>query len=152
MDPKKALVVVDTDVFVRDLRYIRDRETKTNRRFLDVLAQQGNGVTTIVNLLELCGILSFNLAPGQLKELFFYFPKRYRIQILPIHTLEDPLPAVEIRDLFACISSKMSFGDALVAACIEKFLPGADLFVSWNARHFQHLGIPALTPTQFLRG
>ena len=148
---KAALIVVDTDVFVRDLRYVRDREYKTNRRFLETLRKEQNGTTTIVNLLELCGILSFNLSPSQLKELFFYFPRRYRIQVLPIHTMEKPLPEVEIGKLFERMAGKMSFGDALVAAFIEKFIPGADLFVSWNARHFQTLKIPAVTPAQYLK-
>ncbi len=151
MDKKASLIVVDTDVFVRDLRYVRDRQYKTNRRFLETLRKEQNGTTTIVNLLELCGILSFNLSPSQLKELFFYFPRRYQIEVLPIHTVEGSLPEVEVHKLFDRIESKMSFGDALVAAFIENFIPGADLFVSWNAKHFQSLHILAVTPSQFLK-
>lgn len=151
MDQKAKLIVVDTDVFVRDLRYLRDREYKTNQRFLETIRNGQNGVTTIVNLLEICGILSFNLAPGPLKELFYYFPKRYQVEVLPLHTMQEPLPGVDIGDIFARISRKTSFGDALVTSFIEKFVPGADVFVSWNARHFQQLPIPALTPAQFLK-
>lgn len=151
MDQKAALIVIDTDIFVRDLRYARDREYKTNSRFLETVRKERNAATTLVNLLELCGILSFNLTPAQLKELFFYFPRRYQIEVLPIHTLEDPLPEVEIGKIFERIAGKMSFGDAQIAAFIEKFIPGADMFVSWNARHFQKMQIPAMTPAQFLK-
>ena len=152
MDPKAALIVVDTDIFVRDLRYFRDSNYKINKRFLDHIGKEGSGATTIVNLLEVCGLLSFNLTPAQLKELFFYFPKRYQLEVLPVHTLEGSLPDLEIRNLSEKIGKKMSFVDALVAAIVEKFIPGADLFVSWNARHFKNLQIPVLTPAQFFKG
>lgn len=150
MDQKTALIVVDTDIFIRDLRYSRNRESKTNRRFLETIRKQGNAATTIVNLLEICGILSFNLSPAQLKELFFYFPRRYQVDVLPVHSLDEPLPEIGIGNLFERIGVKLSFGDALVASVIEKFIPGADVFVSWNAKHFQQIHIPSLTPAQFL--
>jgi len=151
VDKKAALVVVDTDVFVRDLRYISDREFKTNRRFLDSLREEQNGATTVVNLLELCGILSFNLNSVQLKELFYYFTERYQIDVLPIHSMDASLPEIQIRNLFGQLAGRMSFGDALIFSVIEKFVPGADIFVSWNARHFQNGRLPALTPSQFLK-
>ncbi len=151
MDQKTKLIVVDTDVFIRDLRYSRDRESTINRRFLDAIRTHGNAATTIVNLLEICGILSFNLSSVQLKELFFYFPRRYQVNVLPLHSLEETLPDIGIGDLFERIGTKLSFGDALIAAVVEKFIPGADVFVSWNAKHFQQMHIPSLTPAQFLK-
>ncbi|MCI0413061.1 hypothetical protein L0222_09700 [bacterium] len=151
MEQKTELIVVDTDIFIRDLRYSRDRESKINRRFLDTIRTQGNAVTTIVNLLEICGILSFNLSPTQLKELFSYFPRRYQVDVLPLHSLEEPLPEVGISNLFEQIGMKLSFGDALIASVIAKYIPGADMFVSWNAKHFQQMHIPSLTPAQILK-
>jgi hypothetical protein len=70
---KQELVLVDTNIFVIDLRYKRDKNFKINRIFLDNIARGKNGFTTIVNLFELCGILSFNLNENQLAELWFYF-------------------------------------------------------------------------------
>lgn len=61
MVAQSELIVVDTNVFVIDLRYPRDRHFSVNRRFLHGLAQTGKGGTTILNVLEVCGILSFNL-------------------------------------------------------------------------------------------
>ena len=151
MDQKTALIVVDTDIFVRDLRYTRDRESKTNRRFLETIRKQGNATTTIVNLLEICGILSFNLPAAKLKELFFYFPQHYGVDVLPVHSLEDSFPEIGTGILFERIGMKLSFGDALVASLVEKYIPGADVFVSWNAKNFQQMSIPSLTPTQFLK-
>ncbi len=65
MDAKQDLVLIDTNIFVIDLRYKRDVYYKTKRRFLDYMAKKRTGFTTIVNLLELWGILSFNLNEKQ---------------------------------------------------------------------------------------
>ena len=73
MGPKQDLVLVDTNLFVIDLRYKRDSNFEINRAFLDLIGEKKNGFTTIVNLLELCGILSFNLNEKQLIELWVYF-------------------------------------------------------------------------------
>jgi len=61
-----------SDIFVRDLRFLRDRDYGANRRFLEALRTAKNGVTTLYNLLEVCGILSFNLNSQQLKELLLF--------------------------------------------------------------------------------
>ena len=51
--PRQDLVLVDTNVFVIDLRYKRDAYYELNRAFLDHMAEQKNSFTTIANLLEL---------------------------------------------------------------------------------------------------
>ena len=151
MDATTGLTVIDTTVFIIDLRYKRDRHFAANRSFLDRIAQARSEATTLFNLLEVCGILSFNLNEKQLQELFSYFPQRYSVDVLPHATLKSPLPALQTEDLFRIISGKTSFGDALIIAAIEKYIPGAACFVSWNARHFAgRLSIPALTPKEFL--
>jgi len=102
-------------------------------------------------LLEVCGILSFNLSEKQLSELFHYFPEHYRLEVFPHSTLESPLPVFKTEDLFKIISTKTAFGDALILSAIQKYVPGATRFVSWNARHFRsRLAIPVLTPREFL--
>lgn len=146
-----GLTVIDTPVFIIDLRYRRDRNFVANRTFLDRVAEKRGGATTIFNLLEVCGILSFNLNKKQLKELFHYFPQHYRLEVLPHSTFDSPLPALKTGDLFEIISMKTGFGDALIVGAIEKYVPGAARFVSWNARHFRgRLSIPTLTPREFL--
>ncbi len=80
------MIFVDTSVFVIALRYTRDRHARTNGAFLRVLADRGGGVTSIVNLLELCGILSFNLNDRQLQALFLHFARRFGVRVLP----QDP--------------------------------------------------------------
>ncbi len=67
MDPKQELILIDTNIFVIDLRYKRDVNFKKNQAFLVEIAQSRSGFTTLANLMGLCGILSFNLNPMQLK-------------------------------------------------------------------------------------
>ncbi len=151
MDTTTGLTVIDTPIFIIDLRYRRDMHFTINRAFLDHVAQTGNGATTTFTLLEVCGILSFNLNDTQLRELFAYFPQRYSIDVLPHATLQSPLPAVQTGDLFDIMLRKASFGDALIIAAIERYLPRATRFVSWNAPHFAgRLALPVLTPEEFL--
>lgn len=151
MDATTGVTVIDTTIFIIDLRYKRDKHFAANRAFLEWVAQTRSGVTTLFNLLEVCGILSFNLNDKQLQELFSYFSRRYAVEVLPHATLQSPLPALQTQDLFRIISEKASFGDALIIAAIEKYLPQATYFVSWNARHFVgRLAIPSVTPQEFL--
>jgi predicted nucleic acid-binding protein len=146
-----GLTVIDTPVFVIDLRYKQDRHFSTNRAFLDRIAKERCAATTIFNLLEVCGILSFNLNDKQLKELFHYFTQHYNVDVLPHSTLESPLPSLNTRDLFDVIAQKTSFGDALIIAAVERHIPGTARFVSWNALHFKgRLSVPAFTPREFL--
>lgn len=150
MEQKAPIIVIDTDVFVRDLRYVRDRNYPVNKRFLELIHNSKSGVTTIFTLLETCGILSFNLNSRQLRELFFYFPKKYGIEILPTHTLDGSMPQINTMAVYAFIDSRMSFGDALISAALETFVPSAEIFVSWNARHFAGLKIKAMTPGEYM--
>ena len=64
MDARQDVVLIDTNIFVIDLRYKRDNYYKTNRAFLAHIAKKRIGFTSTINLLELCGILSFNLNAG----------------------------------------------------------------------------------------
>ena len=146
-----GVTVIDTPVFVIDLRYKRDRNFASNRAFLDRLVEEGHAATTIFNLLEVCGILSFNLSERQLEEMFHYFPQHYNVDVLPHSTLESPLPPLKTGDLFHVIARKTSFGDALIISAVEKHIPGTGCFVSWNARHFKgRLSVPTLTPREYL--
>ena len=86
------MILVDTNVFVIDLRYRRDPLYRLNRRFLDRLAKDGSGATALFNLLEIAGIFSFNLNEEQLMNLLSLFPGHYGIAILPPLDLESNLP------------------------------------------------------------
>jgi predicted nucleic acid-binding protein len=151
--PKQDLVLVDTNIFVIDLRYKRDTNYEINRTFLDHISEKRNGFTTMVNLLELCGILSFNLNEKQLTELWFYFQDRYRVVVLPVPSFETSFPVIEIREIFDLIKGRTSLGDALMISVAKKHLPFVSTMVSWDDAHFESV-FPGtvLTPEKFLIG
>ena len=144
-------VFIDSDLFVRDLRYPRDARTETNRKFLEkVKRQKIRGVTSIFNLLEICGILSFNLSSNDLLLLYADFTNQYNIQILfpadSVGLLQYDIPLI-----FSQIQKKQSLGDAQISYVVERFSKHLSSFVSWNAHHFDRkLPIPVMSPEAFL--
>jgi predicted nucleic acid-binding protein len=151
VDSKEALILIDTNIFVIDLRYKRDAHFNKNRTFLSAIAQSGIGFTTLVNLLEICGILSFNLSQNQLMNLWIYFEERYKVSVLPSPDLQSEFPSIEIHRLFDTISQKMSFGDALILGLAEKLLPFVKTMVTWDNEHFKdkYFG-NVLTPEEYI--
>ena len=151
MGSKQELVLIDTNIFVIDLRYKRDANFKLNKSFLSFVAQSGSGFTTIVNLLELCGILSFNLNQDQLLDLWTYFQDRYKITVLPEPNLQNDFPNIEISRLFGILRKKTSFGDALTISVADKYLSFVSTMVTWDNDHFKDkfAGV-VLTPNAFL--
>jgi predicted nucleic acid-binding protein len=149
---KQDLVLLDTNIFVIDLRYKRDANYETNRAFLDFIRDKGNGFTTIVNLLELCGILSFNLNKKQLTELWFYFQDRYGTVVLPVPSFETNFPAIEMKEIFDLIKNKTSQGDALMISVAKRHLPFVSKMATWDDLHFKDIfSGTVLTPKEFLK-
>lgn len=151
MGTEPELILIDTNIFVIDLRYKRDSNYQVNRAFLASAADKANGFTTIVNLLELCGILSFNLNSDQLHDLWSYFYDRYKVTVLPEPDLQSSFPAIEIRRLFNILSKKSSFGDAFMMAAAEKYLSFVLIMVTWDKEHFKdkYNGM-VLTPSEYI--
>jgi len=148
---KQELILIDTNIFVIDLRYKRDTNFKLNQSFISSVAQSGSGFTTIVNLLELCGILSFNLNQDQLLDLWTYFQDRYKITVLPEPDLKSDFPSIKINRLFGILCKKTSFGDALMISVAEKYLPFVSTMVTWDNEHFKDkFSGKVLTPSEFL--
>ena len=137
MDSKQDLILIDTNVFVIDLRYKRDINYPANASFLERVAENETGFTTLINLLELCGILSFNLNHSQLMDLWNYFQKRYNISVLPPPDMASEFPTVSIKRVFEQIEEKVSLGDALVLAVARQYLSFVPSFVTWDKAHFE---------------
>ena len=131
------MILVDSDVFLIDLRYPRDDRFEANRSFLDRMIRCSQGATTIFNLLEICGVLSFNLNRRQLADLQVHFARRYRIRVLPNADPHARMPSFPIGDILAIIERRVAFGDALVLALIEVWQREITALVTWNARHFR---------------
>jgi predicted nucleic acid-binding protein len=149
---ERRLVLIDTNVFVIDLRYKQDSHHRVNKKFLEVIGETGNGFTTIINLLEVCGILSFNLSERQLGELWQYFERRYNVTVLPDTGLDSTFPSVRVREVFEWIRKKLSFGDAYILAVALKRLPVLSTMITWDKEHFK-AEFPGrlFTPAEYLK-
>lgn len=72
------MIFLDSDIFLIDLRYRRDLRYEKNAAFLlELKRRKRQAVTSIFNLLEVCGVLSFNLNEQQLVDLFYHLPTHY---------------------------------------------------------------------------
>ena len=145
------MIFVDSNLFVIDLRYRNDADFGVNQRALGRLARQGTGLTSVLNVLEVCGILSFNLSPAALHGLFVHFARRYRVAVVPAADYETRVPGPSARDLLLRMEKRMALKDAEIAIAVEQ-QAGLTAFLSWNAKHFDgKLPIPAWTPREWLK-
>ena len=106
------MIFVDLNLFVIDLRYPDDPNYRVNRRALDRLARDESGITSVVNVLELCGMLSFNLSTAALHALYVHFARRYRVTVVPGGDYETRLPNPTVRELLARMEKRMALRDA----------------------------------------
>ena len=59
------MIVLDADVLLIDIRYPQDNRFARNRQFLDRLKSESRlAVITSGTLLEVVGVLSFNVSPA----------------------------------------------------------------------------------------
>lgn len=145
------MILVDANVFVIDLRYPRDRLAPTNRDFLDRLTADGRGVVTLYTLLEVAGILSFNLNERQLRELVVHFGRRYGVVVRPLPEAATPVASAPFSRVLERLARRSALGDALALEAAEAVaLPGAT-FVTWDAGHFEgRTTLAVVTPDAWL--
>ena len=145
------MIFIDSNVFVIDLRYERDPNYEVNAEFLHQVKDRADGATTMVNLLEVAGILSYNLNPKQLKSLVAHFPTHYGIRVYPPMEVGVDLPAVPVSRLLQIIQRRTSLGDALVLHQVEQYATAHSTLVTWDARHFKKkTALKVQTPEQFV--
>ena len=148
------MVVIDTDVLTLAYAFHRDPRQAINTQFLSA-AQAQRPATTIYSVMELLGKLSFNLPAERLAKWPLWLQARYRLSVLyPRLTgmTADAFFHGEIVDRpFAKMQRcQMPFLDSLILM-LSKETPGVDVFVTWNARHYQgKTSLTVLTPAEYL--
>ncbi|MCL0051157.1 hypothetical protein M1M97_00640 [Thermodesulfovibrionales bacterium] len=145
--------MIDTDVFVINLRYPRDSRYSENKAFLErIKREELTAWTTLYNLMEVCGVLSFNPSPQSLQELFIGFAAQFNVMILfPDGRKEEACFAPT--EILETMKRKLGFGDALIAEVAQRQRGRIDLFVTWNAAHFGgKLSSKTVTPNQLRAG
>jgi len=112
-----------------------------------------NFATTIFNVLEVCGVMSFGQNPSQLLSFYGSFSTVYNVTILmPIGA--DPNVPCSVDELvqacFGVVVRKVSFGDSVVIYTAESN-PAVTTLITWNAKHFRGKSrLSVLTPEEYL--
>ena len=128
------------------------RARLVNRRALGRLAEGGQAMTSVLNVLEVCGILSFNLSATALHGLYLHFARRYRVTVVPAAAYDTRLPAPSAAEVLARMEQRMALKDAKIALVVGQHTATLEAVVTWNANHFAgKLAVPALTPRKWLR-
>ena len=144
------MIFIDTDIFVIEKLFMNDERYTVTSKFLNRDSKEK--CTSIFNLFELLGIVSFNLSTTDLKKLLKGFSEVYDIKILfPETSYESPDAFVEqlFDNVFEKIILKMSFSDALILSVAEEH--SCSKFVTWNVKHFEgRTDIPVKTPEDIL--
>jgi predicted nucleic acid-binding protein len=144
------MIFIDTDIFVIEKLFKNDNRCVVTHKFLN--SDSKEKCTSIFNLFELLGIVSFNLSTTDLKKLLKGFSEVYNIKILfPETSYASPDDFVEqlFDNVFEKITMKMSFSDALILNVAEEH--SCSKFVTWNVKHFEgRTDIPVKTPEEML--
>jgi len=117
------MILSDSDVFLIDRIYTRDKRYEVNRHFIEKLPEL-DAATSIYNLLEICGIAADVLS---VEEYFRGFAEQ----------------------MFRLVSKRMKYPDAQILFIAEEY--GVSHLVTWNTKDFKgRTHIPILTPEEFL--
>lgn len=145
------MILLDSDVLMIDLRYLRDARYAGNRRFLDhARAKRLPLGITSHTLLEIVGLSSFNISAADIPTLAALIPARYAIQVIPDPARFPDYAQCQVPDVLNQMALRMALGDAVNAVQINKFATYADCLLTWNAKHYHgKLPIPVLTPEQW---
>ncbi len=150
---RKLRVFLDSDIFIRDLRFKRDEHYQENANLLELVrGKKILGYTSIYNLLEICGYLSFNLDAAELRNLYTGFSGKYALKILFPETLSDQVLKLNVTRVFSYIEKKMALSDSIVSDVADMHKDLLNLFITWNAKHFKDkLSIQVVNPDEFLK-
>ncbi len=149
------MVVIDSDVLLLAFAFQNDSRQEINQKFLEFV-QTAQPATTIYNVMEVLGQLSFNLSAERLDQWQSWLVDAYQLTVIWMADAEKEMEKESFRDeLFdrpyqKMRDQRMSFMDALVLSLAER-APDVECFVTWNAKHFKgKTTLTVLTPEEYL--
>ncbi|HLW67942.1 MAG TPA: hypothetical protein VKS79_21675 [Gemmataceae bacterium] len=146
------MILLDADVLLIDVRYTSDQRFATNRKALEEIhnRQLAVGITAHA-LLEVVGILSFNVSAGNIPKLPQQLCLQYGLSVCPDLQAHPAYAGCTVQDLVTQMSKQMALGDAVLAVQVGQHGPWANCLLTWNAAHFVgKLVVPVLTPQEWL--
>jgi hypothetical protein len=147
------VIILDTDVVLIDYRYPRDPRFQRNRQALDRLRQTAEplGITTQA-LLEVVGVLSFNVTATFIEQLPNAIQTQYGLTLFPNPSAIPDFAGCSFDEIVYQMKQKMGLGDAIQAVLVRKFAPPGSTLLTWNAKHFRgKLTVPVFTPEEWLQ-
>lgn len=147
------MILLDSDVILIDQRYQNDPRYALNRQMIEFARTNSIalGITSQA-LLEVVGILSFNVSPAAVPSLPPVLVSHYGLTVRPDFRAHPDYANCTVSDLIAQMASQMALGDAVQAVQIARHASDVDCLLTWNARHFQgKVVVPVLTPEDWLR-
>jgi len=146
------MIAIDSDLLAIFHIFKKDPRFETTKNFFISLTGQTKAIT-ILNLLELCGIVSTATGGEDATRIFHEYSSSRDIEILfPNLTLknDDDFWASLVSGCFSRIQRGMRFGDAAILWTLETN-ENIDAFITWNIRHFKDkTSLKILTPPEFL--
>lgn len=149
------MVLIDSDVLVLAFSYPNDDRQKVNQKFLEVV-KTAQPVTTIYNVMEVLGQLSFNLSAEQLDDWQNWLINAYNLNIIWDTDSKEKIDPEIWREIIyerpfqKMQTVRMAFMDALILSSAER-APDVECFVTWNAKHFKgKTSLTVLTPKEYL--
>ena len=149
------MVVIDSDVLVLAFSYPNDDRQKANQKFLESV-QAAQPATTIYNVMEVLGQLSFNLSAEQLDDWQNWLINAHNLTIIWGTDSKEKVDAETWREIIyerpfqKMQTVRMAFMDALILSSAEH-TPDVECFVTWNAKHFKgKTSLTVLTPEEYL--
>jgi predicted nucleic acid-binding protein len=145
------MIFLDSNIFIIDRFFPRDQNYSANRTFLERLEQtESGGQLPYYTLLEICGVISFNLSDKEQRMWLYSFAELYNVSVLdPFDAVKDVITIGEhYNGIIPYIMKKMTVGDAIFLR--EAELYSASAIVTWNIRHFSgRTNISLATPANW---
>ena len=146
------MILLDSDVMMLELRYLRDPKATVNRQALDQIKADGIPLCIMTQaLLEVVGMLSYGTPRTFVSKWPATILAFFNAQVLPDLTTHPSYAGCTVADVITQMSHQMALGDAIQAVQIAQHAPSATCLLTWNARHFVgKLVIPVMTPEEWL--
>ncbi len=141
------MIVIDTDVLAVYYIYKWDERYPIARNVLKEDLGYDKA-TTIINVLELSGIMALAQSGDKARKLFRELHDRLRV----LYWKYWPRQPLWIAKLLKLLQRRLSLGDALIAWIIEEYADEVIYFVTWNTKHFRgKIPVDVVEPEKLLK-
>ena len=135
---------VDTDVLAIYFIFKWDRRYSLA---VKIVESEKSKAATIINVLELAGLMSIAQGGAKAREVFLHLHRRRDFEVL--YWRRWPCQSAFISSALHYITRRTPLGDALVGWILEEH--GVEFLVTWNKRHFAgKFSFNVLTPEEAL--